>query len=169
MAKLKITNLKQIQTKLRFKVTKALRDPEIRKGVAEIVVSEIQKDSSPAGKVTQKWREYLEQGNTTDEAYERSKINITFTGDLLRDLITNVKAKFGSGKSEYIIEHSKNKHKKYKKPNGKLSKGKPKTMQEISGYVQDLGYDYLKFSDNTQSKVIKFVRDKVFKNIKNLK
>ena len=166
MAKLKITNLKQIQTKLRFKVTKALRDPEIRKGVAEIVVSEIQKDSSPAGKVTQKWREYLEQGNATDKAYKRSKINITFTGDLLRDLITNVKAKFGSGKSEYIIEHSKKRHKKYKKPNGKLSKGKAKTMQEISGYVQDLGYDYLKFSDNTQSKVIKFVREKIFKNLK---
>lgn len=169
MAKLKIVNLKKVQTRLRLKITKQLRSKEIRKGIAEIVVEDIQDKTYTASDATQSWRKYLEKGNETDPKYSRSKINITFTGELLGDLIKNVRAKFGGGKSEYIIEHSTGKggkHKKYKKPNGKAPKGKAKTYKKISGYVQGLGYDYLKFSDKTQSKVIKFIRDRVFKNLK---
>ena len=42
MAKLKIMNLKQVQTAFRKKIIKELRSKEIRIGVAEIIVDEIQ-------------------------------------------------------------------------------------------------------------------------------
>jgi hypothetical protein len=204
MAKLKIMNLKQVQTALRKKITKQLRSPEVRKGVAEIIVSDI-KDSNlgtPA-KFTKEMREYLEPYNTTDPKYRRGKISANFTGELLQDLINNVKAKFGSGKSSFVIEHSNKSHKPYKQPsdgNGKgvqvtslksrktrdtrdrfskntftntSAKGRKTTRAVKVPYkfistqlIKRLGYDYLKFSSETESKVIKFIRDKIFKNLK---
>lgn len=185
MATLKIKNLKQVETALRKRITKSLRSPEIRKGVAEIVVSDI-KDSNlgtPA-KFTKEMREYLEQFNKTDKKYNRNKISANFTGELLQDLINNIKAKFGDGKSEFIIEHSNKSHKPYKQGKGKAKFSKNKTVKDLRGgkqinravrvpykfistqLIKRLGYDYLKFNDKTQSKVIKFVREKIFKNLK---
>lgn len=191
MAKLKILNLKQVQTALRKRITKQLRSPEIRKGVAEIIVSDI-KDSNlgtPA-KFTKEMREYLEPYNKTDPKYRRGKISANFTGELLQDLINNVKAKFGSGKASYVLEHSNKSHKPYKQGKGKARFSKKKTFKETrfdkktgsfkqvnktskipykfisTQLIKRLGYDYLKFSDKTQDKVIKFIREKVFKNLK---
>ena len=191
MATLKIKNLKQVQTALRKKITKQLRSPEIRKGVAEIIVSDI-KDSNlgtPA-EFTKDMRQYLEQFNTTDPKYRRDKISANFTGELLQDLINNVKAKFGGGKSSFILEHSNKGHTPYKQGKGKAKFSKKKTFKETrfdkkTGSFKQVNktlkvpysfistmiikkhkYDYLKFSSATESKVIKFIRDKVFKNLK---
>jgi len=191
MAKLKILNLKKVQTSLRKQITKELRSKEIRTGVAEIIVSDI-KDSNlgtPA-KFTKEMREYLEQFNKTDPKYRRGKISANFTGELLQDLISNVKAKFGNGLATFVLEHSDKDHSPYKQGKGKSKFSKKKTFKETrfdkkSGSFKQVnkavkvpysfistmiikkhGYDYLKFSDKTQSKVIKFIRDKVFKNLK---
>jgi len=174
MAQLKIKNLKQIETSIRKRITKELRSKEVRRGVAQIVVDDI-KDGSlgkPA-EFTKDMRQYLEQFNKTDPRYRRGKISINFTGELLQDLINNVKAKFGSGKSSFVIEHSNKTHKPYKQGKRKLKFSKkkiPKSDRVTYSFISNnlinrLGYNYLKFSDNTQAKVIKFIRDKIFKNL----
>jgi hypothetical protein len=163
MAKLKILNLKQVQTSLRKQITKELRSKEIRTGVAEIVVNEIQDgDFGSPSEPYRDWRSMNDGINKTDPKYNRNKINITFTGELLRDLIKNIKAKFSSGNATFILEHSDKKHKPYKTKAGKT---KQSSYKDISKGVQKY-YPYLKFSSKTQSKVIKFIRDKVFKNLK---
>ncbi len=163
MAKLKVLNLKQVQTSIRKKITKELRSKEVRNGVAEIVVNEIKDgDFGRPSESYREWREMNDGLNKTDKKYSRDKINITFTGDLLKDLISNIKAKFGDGKSEFILEHSDKMHKAYRTKSGKTKKS---SYKDISKGVQKY-YPYLKFSSKTQSKVIKFIRDKVFKNLK---
>ena len=166
MAKLRIKNLRQVQTAIRKEITKGLRDPEIRKGVGEIVVEEIQANPVPVtSKVTKAWRKYLEQGNKTDSKYRRSQINITFTGELLEDLKNNVKARFGGGKAEYVIEQSNKKHRKYKSPSGKPLKGARQSYKNISEFIIKKGYNYLTFSSKSKKRVINFIRERLFKNL----
>lgn len=165
MAKLTVKNLRQVQTKIRKDLTKTLRSKVVRDGVVDIVVDEIQKESSNASAVTKKIRKYLERGNTTDPKYKRSKINITFTGELLRDLRKNIKARFTKGKAEYVIEHSGKKHKKYKNPKGKPI-GKVVSYKKINEYLKNLGYDYLTFSGKSKNKVLDFVRKAIRKSLK---
>jgi hypothetical protein len=167
MAKLKIKNLNQVQTSIRKQITKAARSPEIRKGVGEIIVDQIQKEPVPVtSKVTLAWRKYLEKANKTDSAYKRGSINITFTGELLADLKKNIKARIGAGKIEYVVEHSDKNHKKYKKPNGKLSKGAIKTYKDISELIIAKGYNYLTFSSKSKKRVLKFIQANIFRKLK---
>jgi hypothetical protein len=186
MATLKITNLNRVKTAVRKKIITQLRTPAIRKGVAEVVVKEIKatKFGSPSAKY-KKWRMKNGRYNKLDPEYKLNKINITFTGELLQDLITNAKAQFSDGRANIFLEHSNKKHKKYKTSRGDLStskrkrtykqiknykkgktaKGNRSTYQEISDGVSKY-YDYLKFSSKTKSKVIKFIKDNLFKNLK---
>jgi len=117
MATLKVLNSKKIQTSLRKRITKELRSKDIRTGVAEIIVDDIKSSNlgTPA-KFTKEMREYYEQFNRTDPKYRRGKISANFTGELLQDLINNVKAKFGNGLATYILEHSEKGHEPYKQP-----------------------------------------------------
>lgn len=166
MAEMKIKNLSKIQTDLRRRITQSLRSKDIREGIGEIVVDQIQREKKPVtSKATLAWRKYLEQANKVSKNYSRNSINITFTGELLNDLRKNVKAKFSVGKSSFVIEHSKKKHKKYKKPDGKKTKGLVKTYKQIQGFLEAKGYEYLTFSRTSKKRVIKFVRLKVLSKI----
>ena len=168
MAKLKIKNLRQVKTSIRKEITKGLRDKKIREGVGEIIVDQIQGEPVPVtSKVTTAWRKYLEKGNTPSSRYSRSQINITFTGDLLKDLKNNVKARFGAGKAEYVIEQSNKKHKKYKTPDGKPIKGDRQSYKDISDFIIKRGYNYLTFSSQSKKRVIEFIRERLFKNLGN--
>jgi hypothetical protein len=162
MAKLKVKNLKQVQTSLRMKIRKELRKKDVSKGVAEIVVGEIQDgDFGRPSDSYYDWRETNDSRNKTHKKYDRDKINITFTGELLKDLIKNVKASFSGSKSEYVLEHSDGMHKAYKTSKGKTKRS---TYKKISEGVQRY-YPYLTFSDKTQSKVIKFIRKEVISKL----
>ena len=167
MATLKIKNLNKINTQIRKQITKAARSPQIRAGIAEIVVDQIQKEPIPVtSKATKIWRKYLEQRNNTDKAYNRNLINITFTGDLLKDLAKSIKASIGAGKIEYILQHTDKKHKKYKKPNGKSTKGEAKSFKFISNEIIKKGYNYLVFSKKSNERVLKFFKENIFKQLK---
>lgn len=163
MAKLKITNIKQVQTALRAKIRKELRKKQVSKGVATIVVEAIQNgDFGNPSEPYREWRRMNDGINKTDPKYRRRKINITFTGELLKDLIRNAKASFSDTKSEYIIEHSDKMHKPYRTKSGKTKKVSYKDMSRgIQKY-----YPYLTFSSKTKEKVLKFIKNKVFKNLK---
>ena len=168
MAKLKIKNLKQVKSNIRKSIIRAARSKEIKQGVADTVVDQIRKEAiNVRSSATKAWRKYLERGNQTHPDYDRDKINVTFTGEQLDDLKKNPLIDTTDGKIEYTIQHSKKgKHKKYKKPNGRLVKGSAKTYEEIRGYLKKLGYDYLTFSSKSKKRVIKFIRDNIFKNLK---
>lgn len=167
MAKVSVLNVKKVESKIKQDIRKVLRDKEVRTGVAEIVVDQIQKEKVPVtSEATKAWRKYLEQGNTTSNRYERPFINITFTGELLADLIKNIKASFTGGKSEYVIEHSDKKHKKYRKPNGKPLKGEAQSYKQIQGHLKRNGYEYLVFSNENLKRVIEFVKKTLFDKLK---
>jgi len=186
MAKVKTKGLLELRKKLnsvfKIAINKSLRDKKLRDDVGKAIVENIRNNPNRtwlASQVTKEFREYFEQFNTTHPDYRRSKINITFTGELLNDLARNVKA--DTNNLALIIEHSNKSHKNYK--SGGLFKPKSvqvtslkskktrnvvqkKTHKEISGYVQDKGYDYLQIDDKTTKIITELIRTTVFKYLK---
>lgn len=162
MANLKVKNLNRIKLSIRKDIIKTLRSESVRTGIGEIVVSEIQKERVVVkSKATKIWRRYLEQKNMTSKKYDINFINITFTGALLKDLANNVRAKFSRRNAIFVIEPSNKKHRKYRKPNGKLVKGTAKTFKQVSDFVIAKGYEYLDFSDTSKNRVLKFIKKEI--------
>lgn len=161
MAKVKVTNLRKVNTAIRKKITKAARDKEVREAVGEAVVTGIQETrfSAPSMR-TLEWRKRYDKLNKTDKAYKRSKINITFTGELLNDLKNNVKVSSTTGAILYIIEHSKKLHKKYQGVTKKI--GSRSSYSDISKGIQSHGHNYLEFSPKTLKRVLKEFRKAIF-------
>ena len=164
MAKLKIKNLKNVQSAIKKSIIRSARG--LKKGVAETVVDQIRKESTSAASSTIEARKYLEKGNRTHPEYNRGNINITFTGEQLDDLKKKPTVDTTGGKVEYVIEHTGGKHKKYKKANGKPMKGSAKKYTDIQGYLEKLGYNYMTFSSKSKKRVIEFIRTNIFKNLK---
>jgi hypothetical protein len=175
MAKITLKGLQGLRQKLgsRFKIAinKTLRDKQLRQKIGEIVESDIRETfkAIPAP-ATKQIREYYEKYNPTHPAYSRNKINITFTGELLRDLITNVKA--DTTRIAFIVEHSNKKHKLYKlSPKSDLKRKvnrKPRTRatyREIQGYLAKLGYDYLEITPTAADKITDTLREVLLKNV----
>jgi hypothetical protein len=103
------------------------------------------------------WRKIYDKLNITDPAYSRGKINITFTGELLKDLIRDVRAI--TTKRQFEVAHSDKKHKPYKGKNGKIGGSPPyKTIQKR---LQGLGYDYLTISKAALNKIQTAVQKKL--------
>jgi hypothetical protein len=170
MARLQVLNVKKVESQIKQDIRKALRSKELRDGVGEVVVNQIRQEKVPVtSKKTKKMREYFEKANSTHPDYERSYINITFTGELLSDLIKNVKAAFTGGKSEYVIEHSDKLHKKYLKPSGKPTKGSRVKYEKLQEYLREKGYDYLTLSEINIKRVTEFVKEKLFDMLKKRK
>ena len=163
MAKLRVKNLKQVQNKIRKDLTKSLRAKSMRDGVGKIVADEIQ--DSDYGRQSDSyydWRSDNDGLNKTHPKYGRDKINITFTGALLKDLASNVKLSLSAGKAEYVIEQSDKMHKPYKTQKGKTKSATFKTIGEsVSKY-----YKYLTFNSKSKKKVLKFIKDNLFKKLK---
>lgn len=184
MAKLKVTNAKRVKSDLKKAIIKAARDKDIRLGIGELIVEDIQDNPlASAGDVTQSFRQFFEQFNRTDPKYRRTKINMTFTGELMKDLKRNVKADIQGTSVSYIIEQSGRFHKNLKsggtfKPKtttvknkkGKKSKRQvKKTHKEIGQFVEAKGYDYLSFKPRLLDKLSQFIQRKLGENVqKNL-
>ena len=173
MAKVKVGNLKKIKSQLRKEIIKGLRDKEVRREIGNFIAEGIKDNFNEpvTSKKTLAFRKYYERANTTDPKYNRLKINITFTGELLKDLMNNVKFKSTAGKASYEIGHSDKQHKLYKKPKGvkkrKKTKGKRErsTYKEIQGYIEKNGYDYLDISEDLGRELVKFIRRTVEKAV----
>lgn len=155
-----LSNVKKAVTKnLRVKINRIFSDKQVRLDIGQIVKQDIQSTNfGSAGPVTQAYRRYFEQYNATDPTYNRSKINITFTGELLEDLAKNVKG--SPTTKQFIIEHSNKLHKKYSKKKGK-TKGARVTYSFISEQIYRLGYRYLIFSNRAKAQLTKVVRKKL--------
>lgn len=192
MTKLRIKNLKQVQTSIRKEIIKALRDKKIAGRVALIAVNDIRNTSlGDAADFTKEMRDYYKPVNKTNPKYKRNDIRITFTGELLNDLIKNVKLESSKSKLAYVIEHSDGLHDQYRQPKKKKDrKFKKKTHKETrfdkkSGefkqvnratkipykfistqLIKRLGYDYLKFGKDTEAKILKFIKSEIFKRLK---
>ena len=182
MVRVRIKGLRALERRFnlgfRIAISRTLRNKALRNRVGIIVEQDIRKNfNETASPVTQKFREYFEKFNKTHPDYKRSKINITFTGDLLRDLANNVKADIRG--AAFVIEHSNKKH-----PNLKSGSGKKRTVQvtslktkktrnveqkrthrEISEFVKKKGYDYLYISDSAQLQIIALIKKVLLNNI----
>lgn len=185
MAVVEIKGLKsfqrKLQTRVKASIRKTLRDKSLRKKVGDIVAQDIRDNyKATPKKFTKEMREWLEEFNQTHKDYDRDKINITFTGELLEDLANNIKA--DTTRLAFVIEHSNKKHKNYKTKGKGLKPRKvqvtslktrktsnvavKKSYQQISKYIrEDHGHDYLKVSTHGQAKIIKLIRNKIFDNI----
>lgn len=171
MAKIKIKGIKEVSKKLdkdiRIELNKVLRNPVLRLKIGDIVVNDIKGNvnfGSPAPS-TLKWRERYDQINPTDPAYSRNKLNAVFTGELLEDLRTNVRAY--PTELTFEVGHSDKRHKKYQGVTKKI--GSRAKYSEISGYlVNDLGYDYFQLTKKAQSEITKLIQDELFKLLANV-
>ena len=166
MAKVRVKGVNELAAKLnrnlRIELNKLFRDADLRRKIGSIIAEDI-KDNVNFGApsaATDEWRGRYEPYNTTDPKYDRSKLNATFTGELLADLASNVKAI--PSELTFLVEHSKKKHKRYSGPNGKI--GKSVLYSKISSYlVNDLNYDYFKLSDRGQKLITDEIRKVFFK------
>lgn len=167
MAKVKILNIDKVSTSLKKEIKLAARSEDLRQSIGETVVKDIKKKNfGTPQESTIKWRKKNEKFNQTDPSYGRSRINITFTGELLEDLKNNVRTDTTGGEIKFEIGHSSKLHKKYNKQGGKAG-GKRSTYQEISsGIIDKWGHNYLKFSDKTLRKVLKLVRSTILRKVK---
>jgi len=164
MATLKVKNLKNVERaitrNLRVKVNKIFRDKSLRSDIGDIVAADIKKQSlgTPAP-ATLRWRKLYQQYNKTDPKYKQNKINITFTGELLKDLSNNVKAI--PTKKSFEIKQSEKLHKKYKGKSKLIGKKRSK-YSDIQDGLESLGYDYLNIRDKAKSDITKKVRQRLF-------
>jgi hypothetical protein len=165
VATLNITNLKQVETRLRQRIIKALRSKRIRELIGDTVVKAIKerKDFGAPKESTEKQRRYLERYNSTDPAYDRNKINAVFTGELLADLEKNVRLVSKKGSVSFEIAQSDKRHKKYQ---GKTKKvGSRSKYSEIQKGLEDLGYNYLFVDDKAVDELIDLIRQELLKEI----
>jgi hypothetical protein len=171
MAKIKVTGVKELAQKLdrnlRIELNKIFRDKELRDTIGDIAVKDIKETANfgPPAPKTLKWRKIHDPINTTDPAYQRGKLNIVFTGELLEDLRTNVKG--NPTELSFELAHSNKRHKKYRGKNGLI--GSQSTYKEISeGLVNDLGYDYFDLSDSARQAIIKELQKSFYKVLSSL-
>lgn len=168
MATIKIKNLesveKAVSLKLRVAIRKMLRSKQVRNTIGAIIIADIKENISfgRPSPSTINWRRRYDSLNSTDPAYKRNKINAVFTGELLNDLATNVKA--DTIASSFVLEHSSKKHKKYQGVTKKI--GSRSSYSDISkGIIEKLGYDYLKITRKGQFKITKFIKSELLKLI----
>lgn len=159
MAKVKIVGLDRIRknfnVKIKIAINKAFRNKELRQTVARFVVEDI-RDSifRSAAPSTQRTREYLEDYNTTHPKYDRRLINITFSGKLLEDLITNAKA--DTVNLAIVIQHSEKKHPGYKTANGKINA--KLTYADVSKIlINDQNLDYFNLTSKGSQNIINYM------------
>jgi hypothetical protein len=187
MAKVRIIGLDKIRSrveaKLKIAINRALRDKNLRDTVGLIIEKDIRANyNKKASPVTESFREFFEQFNETHPDYRRSKINITFTGELLRDLAKNVKA--DTVNLALVIEHSEKKHKPYASGE-KRKRGKKKisvtslksrkerevgaafseqklTNKEISEFVLKK-HDYMNVTREAEVEIVKEIKMVLFR------
>lgn len=165
--RIKGLDLKKLETSIRLDFTKALRSKKLQDEIGDAIVDQIQKEPKPVrSAATKAWRKYLEQNNTTDPAYRRGKINITFTGALLADLKDSIVTDFNKGLVSFVMRHSSKTHAKYLKPDGGKLKGKSQSFKDISGHIIKLGYNYLKFSATSKKRVVAILKKELKKRLK---
>ena len=167
MAKLTInkSNLRKVQSTIRKEIIKSLRDDDIRKEIGKAIVQDIKDNPvGPPAEATLEWRRRYDQLNITDPAYKRSQINFTFTGELLADLLNNIKLSTKDGIS-YIVENSKKLHKKYRKKKGTIGKSRS-SFSEIAEGLRGHGYTYPDISEKARKSIVKKIRETILEKLK---
>jgi hypothetical protein len=187
MATVRIIGLDKIRSRveanLKIAINRALRDKNLRDKVGLIIEKDIRANySKKASPATESFRKFFEQFNETHPDYRRSKINITLTGELLKDLAKNVKA--DTVNLALVVEHSEKKHRPYasgeKKKRGKKKisvtslrskkerevgmafSEKKLTNKEISEFVLKK-HNYMKVTKEAEVKIVKEIKTVLFR------
>ena len=166
MAKVEIKGIQELAKKLnrdlRIKLNILFRDKVLRENIGKIIVADI-KDKVNFGQpseATLKWRKRYDKTNTTDRAYSRGRLNAVFTGELMKDLASNVKGV--PTISAFEVQNSDKLHKQYKGKNGSIGKRTP--FSTISKHlIDDLGYDYLQLSKEAREDITNIIKKELYK------
>ena len=166
MAVVKVTNLKNVTSAIKKQIIKASRDKSIRLGIGELIVDDIQRTTFRtlgSGEAYFKFR--LRIKNKKDPKFKPTKINLTITGRLMKDLKSNVKVNTTGGQIRYVIEHSDKNHPQYSLKNKRSGTKKPDPVpyKTIQQGLSAAGYDYLNFNNRQLAKLSKFINNKLIK------
>ncbi len=184
--------LTKAQIKRRFR--QIAREKEIREEVGKMLVEDIQSRNYRSVDKNEPYGKYRDRIQGKSGKHKPRKINMTITGELLQDIINNVKTSFKNGKIAYIFEHSNKKHKPYRvrvdyttKKGEKKSKIKTQTRKvdysdlETRGLKKKTvrtsykviqkgqesnGYDYLSLTDKMRLKIVKKVSKLIIKTLR---
>lgn len=166
MATVKVTNLKNVTSAIKKQIVKASRDKSIRLGIGELIVSDIQATTfRTLGSSEAYYKFRLRIKNKKDPKFTPTKINLTITGRLLKDIKSNVRVNTTGGEIRYIIEHSDKNHPQYSLKNTRKNTKKADSVpyKTIQQGLSAAGYDYLKFSDRQLAKLSKFINNSLIK------
>lgn len=192
-AKTKLTK-RQLQARFR----KAARDKDLREKIGQVVVNDIQSRNYRTLSSKEPYFKFREKVKNKDRKYKKRKINITLTGELLRDLVNNVKTSFETGKIAWVFEHSNKRHKAYQleiEYTTKRGKKKKKTRRtggrvikysdlktkktrskrvgpkykDIQTGLESYGYNYLSITDKLRLKILKTARKLLLRKVRKIK
>jgi hypothetical protein len=171
MAKIKVTNLKNVTSAIKKEIIKASRDKSIRSGIGDIIVEDIQNNpvrSLSSNEPYYKFRQRIK--NKKDGKYNINNLNFTIKGSLMKDLRSNVRVNTTNSSINYVIEHSDKSHtgysvKKTKRANSKAYKTPSASFKDIQKGLASIkpSYNYLKFSSKMLAKLDKFIKNKLIK------
>ena len=187
--KIKLT---KAQIKRRFR--QIAREKEIREEVGKILVEDIQKRNYRSVDKNEPYAKKRERIQGKSKQHKPRKINLTVTGELLQDIVNNVKTKIEKGVISFVFEHSNKRHKPYKeridyvtKKGEKKSKFKTrrrridytdletkqvkkKTVRTSYKVIQkgqeSYGYDYLSLTDKMRLKIKNKISKLIIKTLR---
>ena len=156
MAKVNFKGIQKVQSTIRKEIVKELRKKETRQEFGALVIRGIKDTTLGAPKdSTLKWRERYDRLNNTDKSYQRNKINLTFTGDLLEDLKNNIRVNATGKQVAFEIENSNKKHRKYQGVTKKI--GSRSAYSKIQEGLNNMGYRYPFIDKNTLKDLNKLI------------
>lgn len=166
MAKIKVTNLKNVTSAIKKQIIKASRDKSIRSGIGEIVVNDIQNKTFRRLSTNEPYYKFrLRIKNKKSPKYNPSNLNLTIKGSLMNDLKNNVRVNTTAGDIFYTIEQSDKTHtgyslKKATRSSSKPYKTKPAKYSDIQKGVSKY-YNYLKFNNKMLANLNKFIKNRL--------
>lgn len=193
--KFKTKNRKITKKQLQARFRKASRDKQLREELGKMVVKDIQGRNYRTLAKKEPYFKFREKVKGKSPKYKKRKINITLTGELLMDIIKNVKTNIEGGKIQWVFEHSNKRHKAYQLVIDYVTKkGKKKSKtkrvggrrvqytdlkskkvrskrvgaqyKDIQKGLESYGYDYLTVTKKLRLKIVNKARKIILKKIK---
>lgn len=153
-----------LEKSVRDAFNKAIRSKAMLTEIGDEIVTDIKDQTQNKAKsiplqsrlksLSKAWvkrRARLAEFNDTDPAYQATKSNLTFTGQLLNSLKHKI---LGVGKLEVFFDGT---HQPYKGVKGK-NLGKPISNEDLAGYVAENGRPFVGIRPLMQRKITRIVR-----------
>lgn len=106
--------IKLTKAQLRSRLRKAARDKEFRQDLGDLLIDDISKRTFRRLKSSEPYYEFRERVQGKSPKYKRGKLNLFLTGQLMKDLASNVKTTFEKGRAIFTFQNSSKRAKPYR-------------------------------------------------------